>query len=466
MSATTRSNRPERQTKTRGQPLEEESELGIKVISPLGDVVLVVEHSFDNSFRAANLPTTSRCLYRVESALVKAASPYFQRLLDPEKFGEGALVWETTKALRARYNSIDAVPSEELPHVSIKDIGRISSVKSIRSLMADFLSILHVTGELSTPVPPIPNIANLVVVADRFDALPAMQKYFKSRRIMQLLDGKTSDKSNKAMGEERVRQRLLIGVILDNPSWVWQSSQRLIQRGWTGHETAEDVPLWWDLPMGIEEELSARREYVLDTVQSLQSHFLALYTSRDRQCKLGYDSSAECDSYQLGQMIRFFKKAGTISLAGTILPLSENEALEPYSGDVGDLIESLRQCPEYQIDKNHSHCGLRTRLMPLLDLVEYSLTEVGVCMHCWQDCRHEYAWSKVKRPLTWRRDSVGAGMYHQYKARQAQNHLFKHLDTRDLFMAKERLWTVKMESESNRKLGLAFGTTSPLPPGV
>lgn len=188
------------------------------------------------------------------------------------------------------------------------------------------------------------------------------------------------------------------------------------------------------------DELLFRRECVLETIQSLQSHFLNLYSSRERQCKLGYDSSAECDLYQLGQMLRFFKRIGTVSVQGNLIATSDPP--EPYEGDIFDILDSLRQAPEYQIDKNHNHCGLRTRIMPLLDLINFSLAqEVGICLHCWQDCRHDYAYSLVKRPLIWRKDSAGAGMIQQYKTRQTQNHLFKHLDARDLFMATERHWT-------------------------
>ncbi|KAH0150211.1 hypothetical protein KCU67_g10755, partial [Aureobasidium melanogenum] len=146
-----------------------------------------------------------------------------------------------------------------------------------------------------------------------------------------------------------------------------------------------------------------------------------------------------CDMFQLGQTIKFFKRINTLSLEGTIFATTETP--EPYEGDILDLVDSFKQAPEYQVDKNHHHCGIRTRIMPLLDLLVLALGEVGVCWWCWQDCRHDYAWSKVKRPLIWKKDSAGASMRQHYKNRQAQSHLFKHLDTRDLFMANERLWT-------------------------
>ena len=438
-SPNTRSS-PKRPTAPKVQPAKTWPETGKIEIASNGDLVLDLEHAQSDVIKESGLPL--RCSYRVQSSLLKKASPYFQNLLDPSKFAEGAVVAEKHETLREAYGTMDAVPSEALPKVLIEDVGRISHVKNIRLLMADFFSILH-AGELTVMPPPLANIANLVIVADRFDALPTMRQFFKSRKLMHMLDSKTQDRTMKGAPEERVRQKLLVGLLLDNPSWVWNSSLRLIQRGWVGREIAEGTPLWWDMPMGIEDELLCRREYILDTIQSLQSHFLGIYTSRDRQCKLGYDSSAECDSYQLGQMVRFFKRVGTLSLAGTLLPPAEDELpLDSFDGEIANLVEQLRQCPEYQIDKNHSHCGLRTRLMPLLDLIELSLSEVGICTHCWQECRHEYAWKHVKRPLVWRRDSAGAGMYAAFKDRGAQSHLAKHLDTRDLFMAKDRLWTV------------------------
>jgi len=270
-----------------------------------------------------------------------------------------------------------------------------------------------------------------------------MKAYFKSKRTLQALDGKTPSLATKSLPEEKTRQRLFIGLLLHDPYWVWHSSLRLIHQGWVNRSLPETSPQWWDLPMGIEDELLFRRECILETFQSVQSCFLDLYCSRERQCKLGYDSSGECDIFQLGQMVRFFKKINSLELAGTLLHFASDADEDfggAYDGDVATIIDSMRQCPEYQIDKNHHHCGLRTRLMPLLDLIEYSLTEVAVCMTCWTECRQDYAWSQVKRPLMWKKDSVGSSMVQRYNMRQSQSHLFKHLETRDMFMAKDRIW--------------------------
>jgi len=402
-------------------------------------------------------------------------------LLDPNKFGEGKMVAEKHKQMadkdeRAVRHSVEAKDQtnrrqssssmdkssghnssvgkdrtnaqhflEDLPTITIKDIGRTSSVKTIRGLMGDFLRVLHGL-DLSTTQqpPPLVNVANLCVVADRFDALDVMRAYFKSKRTLQSLDGKTPSLATKSLSEEKTRQRLFVGLMLHDPYWVWHASLRLIHQGWVNRILPVTAPQWWDLPSGIEEELLFRRECILETFQSVQSYFLDLYCSRERQCKLGYDSSGECDVFQLGQMVRFLRKINSLELAGTLLPVvsdAEEELQEAYDGDVAAIIDSMRQCPEYQIDKNHHHCGLRTRLMTILDLIEYSLTEVAVCLTCWTECRGDYAWSQVKRPLIWKRDSVGSSMVQKYNVRQSQSHLFKHLETRDMFMAVDRVWT-------------------------
>ncbi|KAG9562858.1 hypothetical protein KCU77_g17488, partial [Aureobasidium melanogenum] len=408
----------------------EETPSGITVISSAGDVVLLIQR---------DTPTQELCRYRVDSARLRGASTYFSRLFSDD-YKEGTTVALAHTQLRTKYTTLDAsIPADELPEVNIVDVGRISpTVKTIKPLMADFLCALH-ARDLTTLTPPLANVANLCIVADRFDCLVPWRAYCKSHKIIAALDGKSNTKVAATWTEERTRQRLLVGIFLDNASWVYQASLRLIHRGWVGREPEEDAALWWDLPMGMEDELLFRRDCILQTAQSIQTHFLTLYTSRERQCKLGYDSSAECDMFQLGQTIKFFKRINTLSLEGTIFATTETP--EPYEGDILDLVDSFKQAPEYQVDKNHHHCGIRTRIMPLLDLLVLALGEVGVCWWCWQDCRHDYAWSKVKRPLVWKKDSAGASMHQHYKNRQAQSHLFKHLDTRDLFMANERLWT-------------------------
>jgi hypothetical protein len=215
-------------------------------ISQTGDLVLDIH---DEGERRSEVFS-----YRVSSQHLKQASPYFDRLLDPFKFGEGAQVAEKLKELSETYTNIADASSEELPRVRIADIGRISKVSSIKNLVADFLSIIHGL-ELSTPVPPIPNLANLAVVADRFDALPHFKAYARRKKVFSTIDTRSKGKLG-TLTEERIRQKLLIGLFLDHSPWITTYSKRLIIGGssqWKADvEEASELAFWWDMPHGLE----------------------------------------------------------------------------------------------------------------------------------------------------------------------------------------------------------------------
>lgn len=119
---------------------------------------------------------------------------------------------------------------------------------------------------------------------------------------------------------------------------------------------------------------------------------MGLYASRERQCRQFYDSSAACDSYQLGEMIKFFMHKGLLMLKSPLS--SDDEYPEGYGGDIENLITVLRQCPSYQIDKNHGHCGLRTRIIPALDYIQALLSSIiGINSRGWRIDRKGNSWT-------------------------------------------------------------------------
>ncbi|KAK5727798.1 hypothetical protein LTR17_012456 [Elasticomyces elasticus] len=364
-------------------------------IATHGDLVLQIEHEIAGSCAHAR--------FRVSASALKQSSRYFERLLQSGRFGEGVRVEALHKTLKEQYRSMDKVPVGELPVIKVQD-------------------------DIQTN-PLVANLANLSVVADRFDALQFVGAHVTRKKFLRTIDGKTTAKAEVALPEEKVRQRLLVAVMLDHRPWVERYSARLIIKGWVGREADLSTPLWWDLPSRIEEELAYRRDCVLETIQSIQSYFLGLYTSRERRCKLGYDSSAQCDSYQLGEMIRFFVRNGTLKLQGGVI--GNDESSEQFTGDATVLLESLRQVPEYQIDRHHSHCGIRTQILPLLDLLGECLLRVGICGDCWMHSREQYAWMDAKRPLLWKRQAFSP---------RAQGHANHHADLRALFTATDRDW--------------------------
>ncbi|KAM0711072.1 hypothetical protein Q7P35_001811 [Cladosporium inversicolor] len=392
-----------------------------------GDLVLQIEHA------NASLDVTLLS-FRVSTTALKAKSKYFETLLEAGRFGEGQQILSQHEALLKKFSSLALVPATELPVIRIEDLGRISAVKSIRPLLTDFLLILHDQDTQATP--PVSNLANLAIVADRFDALDAVKLHVRRKKAIRALDAKTQPKQDAGLSEERVRQRLLVGLMLDYAPWVEKYSVRLITKGWVGQESELEDPLWWDLPNRIEEELMLRRASILETIQSIQTHFLAQYSSRTRQCRLGYDTSPECDSFQFGEMVRFYLRAGTLRLENTIagLAASSESGATAYDGDIHLLLDRLKQIPEYQVDRNHSHCGIRTRLVPFVDLVSAAMLQAGICGDCWAEDRHAHTWLGAKRPLKWRKQGDGVNL-------RRPEHGRRHASVRDFFLAAEKDWS-------------------------
>jgi len=288
--------------------------------------------------------------------------------------------------------------------------------------------ILH--GKDTIASPPVVNLANIAIVADRFDALEALRSYVARKRLIRAIDGKTSQKAEMGLTEERVRMRLLVAVLLDIAPWLDRYSARLITKGWVGREADEADAMWWTLPRNLEEELMSRREYILDMLQASTGQIVALYNSRERQCRLGYDSSAACDSFQLGEAIKFLSRSGILQVKGMLF--DAGAAAGAYEGDIFTLIDSLRQAPEYQIDRNHTHCGIRGRLISMLDMVLDALHHIGICAECWITSRQDHAWADSKPALHWQSQS--------YRSRGLA-HKDLHAQVKAMFTATNRDWS-------------------------
>lgn len=135
------------------------------------------------------------------------------------------------------------------------------------------------------------------------------------------------------------------------------------------------------------EELHHRRHRLLRTLASVPAHFLSLYTATRgaasrRQCKLGYDTSAACDSFQLGEMVKFLVAKRLLFLTTPLLPTSSGGGGgvqdDLAAVDVHSILAALKQCPHYQLDRHHTNCGMRTRLMPILEYLASMLSANAV----------------------------------------------------------------------------------------
>lgn len=92
-------------------------------------------------------------------------------------------------------------------------------------------------------------------------------------------------------------------------------------------------------------------------------------------------------------MLKFFTSKDLLALVD--FGPSSLEALPDSSTlDLEDLLNTLRQCPNYQVDKNHTNCGLRTRLEPIVEYVQAMLSSAVVAVtHAeWKKNRAACSW--------------------------------------------------------------------------
>ncbi len=169
---------------------------------------------------------------------------------------------------------------------------------------------------------------------------------------------------------------------------------------------------------------------MLETIGSISTYFIDLYTGKQPQCKLGYGKSRQCDSFQLGEMIRHFSRKELLRIQSTIGP-DHGQAL--CTDHIVQILEKLRQCPSYQIDTNHGHCGLRSRLLPLLDHL-WPRIEMGICLKCW---------NKDRRKESWLTNPTGGNWHvpNSSKLESSKDMCRRHAKLKAMFTPEDRIWT-------------------------
>lgn len=62
--------------------------------------------------------------------------------------------------------------------------------------------------------------------------------------------------------------------------------------------------------------------------------------------------------------------------------------------DIDELLTTLKQCPNYQVDKHHSNCGLRIRIDSILDYIRAMLSAsvISISHADWKKRRADVSW--------------------------------------------------------------------------
>ncbi|KAK4122898.1 hypothetical protein N657DRAFT_691341 [Parathielavia appendiculata] len=407
-------------------------DLGFPVvdIAPDGDILLDV--TFDTSKKTLKAATNSarprpaqkteplvlkartRVGYRVQLAVLKQNSRYFDNLLSDTRFAEARSIEDALQRLSLQSVKPSEAKASDLPVVKIHEDDEATQSAGQDAAFEDLMRILHRKQSTAKPMS-TQSLAVLAVLADRFACTATISRYlaalkYKWPATQTLLreDGRALSRA----AEETLRQKILVFWLLDQPLKMQAATRELIMYGsrrWSASFDGADesknnnmTAAWWDLPDGLETELHYRRECIFRTIASIQRHFLSLYTSRTRQCKLGYESSASCDSYQLGEMVKFLTSRGLLFLtdfsssssSSDSHPRSVNASHDFATTDIGHVLATLKQVPAYQVDKHHTNCGLRTRVLPVLEFVQAMLAAgvVAVSRQAWIKDREATSW--------------------------------------------------------------------------
>ncbi|KAG6264905.1 hypothetical protein E4U49_001333 [Claviceps purpurea] len=345
--------------------------------------------------------------YRVNLSSLTKHSLYFSNLLTNPSFQEAQRISSIHAAITARGIKPSEANPLHLPWVSITDDDEATQSASRQEPLEDMLRIMHGLLVKRTARVAMMYVTTLAIIADRFDATAVVARGLADLKFKWPLTRNRPyvDEAGRTTGVEgALRQKILLAWLLNQPVRLHRETRELILRGsrlWGAYAPEEDEggemdlsAAWWNLPEGIEEELQHRRSCILNTISSIQRHFLSQYSSRNRQCKLGYDSSAACDSFQLGQMLKFFLSRNLLSLADYAPSSLDNLPDMSALLDIEDLLSTLKQCPSYQVDRHHLNCGLRVRIDPIVDYVKAMLaaTVVSLPLGDWKKRRGDVSW--------------------------------------------------------------------------
>ncbi|CAH0019661.1 unnamed protein product [Clonostachys rhizophaga] len=348
-----------------------------------------------------------RVAYRASLDALMKHSKYFANLLSNPHFQESKLITDAHARIASQDREPKDVEASELPWIPIADDDEATRMAGRESIFEDLLLILHGKSPKATHAT-MAYVTTLAITADRFDCAPVISHGLKDELKFKWPNTRTrpyrDDAGRLTDVEQTLRQKILASWLLNRPV-LQASTKELILRGsriWytfnDGEADADAGASWWNLSDGLEYELQYRRECILNTIASVQRHFLDLYSSRERQCKLGYDSSAACDSFQLGQMLKFLLSKNLAFLVD-FSPSSLDSLPDASMLDIEDLLSTLKQCPNYQIDKHHTNCGLRIRIEPIVDYIRAMLSSdaVFVSPSDWSRNRAAVSWASSAR---------------------------------------------------------------------
>ena len=101
-------------------------------------------------------------------------------------------------------------------------------------------------------------------------------------------------------------------------------------------------------------------------------------------------------------MLKFLTSKGLLFLVD-FSPASLDTIPDTAFLDLDELLNTLKQCPSYQLDKFHTNCGLRVRVDPILNYIQAMLTSSAISLP------HAAEWQRDREKLTWLQPAAEEG---------------------------------------------------------
>lgn len=97
-------------------------------------------------------------------------------------------------------------------------------------------------------------------------------------------------------------------------------------------------------------------------------------------------------------MVKFLVSKSLLSLTTFAPALSQSSLPVDFAAvDLHSILAALKKCPTYQIDRNHTNCGLRTRIGPVIEYVTGMLSagSLQISLVGWKKERRKTSWAKT-----------------------------------------------------------------------
>ena len=182
--------------------------------------------------------------YRVSSEKLQKGSRYFDAMLAPGKFSEGAAIRSTLESLKQRYGGeLDKAPASELPAVSFPEIEQLEVSETTVKAMDMLLLLMHGYDDFAEKRT-VKFLVHLTVLAEQVLAVEVGESYV--RRYIAKFKQNPSFCTLSKEEKEKIRQLIYLGYVYEDKQFFMRFTNLLIEYGPDSYaDDTGDLPGTW-----------------------------------------------------------------------------------------------------------------------------------------------------------------------------------------------------------------------------